>query len=67
MAGTYRTKAGDLWDVIARETYGSESYVSFLMANNQQHIHYFQFPEGIELEIKDLPEEEDTYLPDWRR
>lgn len=66
MARTYTTKAGDLWDTIARETYGAESYVSFLMKNNQQRIHYFQFPEGIELIIEDVPEEEDI-LPDWRK
>lgn len=65
MAGLYRTKSGDVWDRIAKEAYGSELYASFLMANNQQYLSYFVFPEGITLEIKDLPEEASN-LPDWR-
>lgn len=65
MAAVYKTKSGDVWDNIAKEVYGSESYTSFLMANNQQHLEYFVFPEGVTLAIEDLPEEEST-LPDWR-
>lgn len=66
MAGVYRTKSGDVWDQIAREVYGDESSVSFLMANNQEHLGYFIFPEGIRLTVADLPED-GTALPDWRR
>lgn len=65
MARQYVTKSGDVWDRIAKEMYGSETYVSFLMFNNQDKIGYFIFPEGIVLDIKDLPEEAST-LPDWR-
>ena len=65
MATVYKTKSGDTWDSIAREVYGSESYTSFLMENNQEHLNYFIFPEGVKLTIKDLPEEVST-LPDWR-
>lgn len=65
MAKVYKTRSGDLWDGIAKEVYGSESYTSFLMSNNQNRIDYFIFPEGIELVIEDLPEEE-SLLPDWR-
>lgn len=65
MAKVYKTKSGDVWDSIAKEVYGDESYTSFLMTNNQEHIDYFIFPEGIELVIEDLPAEENT-LPDWR-
>lgn len=66
MASVYKTVAGDIWDKIAKEVYGSETYTSFLMANNQKYIHYFVFPAGILLDIKDLPEEEST-LPEWRQ
>ncbi len=66
MAGVYITKSGDVWDGIAKEVYGSESYVSFLMANNQEHLEYFIFPEGIRLTVKELPMDNST-LPDWRR
>lgn len=65
MAGVYKTKSGDVWDNIAKEVYGSESYTSFLMENNQEFIDYFVFPEGIKLVIKDKPEEA-SQLPDWR-
>ena len=65
MAKVYKTKSGDVWDSIAKEVYGSESYTSFLMANNQSLLNYFVFPEGIKLVIEDIPEEAST-LPDWR-
>lgn len=61
----YKTKSGDVWDSIAKEVYGSELYASFLMSNNQQHLSYFVFPEGVSLVIKDKPQEE-SQLPDWR-
>ena len=66
MAKAYTTVSGDVWDNIAKEVYGSESYTSFLMSNNQQYINYFVFPEGIVLTIEDLPEEDENNLPDWR-
>lgn len=66
MAGVYKTKSGDVWDSIAKEVYGDELCVSILMANNQEYLGYFVFPEGICLTVKELPEDEST-LPDWRR
>lgn len=65
MARVYKTKSGDVWDQIAKETYGDESYVSFLMGNNQEHLGYFVFPEGISLIVEELPEDNPA-LPDWR-
>ena len=65
METVYRTKSGDTWDNIAKEIYGVESYVSFLMSNNQKYLDYFLFPEGIELTIGELPQEANT-LPEWR-
>jgi phage tail protein X len=65
MATVYKTKSGDVWDRIANEVYGSESYTSFLMANNQKYLNYFIFPEGIKLTIEDKPQEA-SLLPDWR-
>lgn len=66
MATVYTTRSGDVWDSIAKEFYGSESYVSFLMSNNQQYLGYFIFPAGIELTVTELPQE-DELLPDWRK
>lgn len=65
MAGVYRTISGDTWDSIAKAAYGDESYVSFLMANNQDSLEYFVFPEGVILALGDLPIKE-SRLPDWR-
>ena len=64
MAKIYKTSSGDVWDKIAKEVYGSESYTSFLMGNNQKYIDYFIFPEGILLTIEDVVVESD--LPSWR-
>ncbi len=66
MAKVYRTKSGDVWDSIAREVYGDEKHVSFLMANNQEQLGYFVFPEGIGLRVEELPDR-GSFLPDWRR
>ncbi len=66
MAREYITKSGNVWDGIAKDVYGSESYVSFLMANNQEYLEYFVFPEGVCLAVKDLPVD-NSALPDWRR
>lgn len=65
MAKQYKTVSGETWDMIAKEAYGSESYVSFLMGNNQKLLDYFIFPAGVYLNIEELPEEEST-LPEWR-
>lgn len=66
MAKVYITKSGDVWDSIAREEYGDESCVSFLMSNNQEKLEYFVFPEGIRLTVEELPEDAGS-LPDWRK
>ena len=66
MERVYKTKSGDVWDQIAKEMYGDESCVSFLMANNQEQLGYFVFPEGICLKVEELPEDR-AVLPDWRR
>ena len=65
---TYRTKSGDMWDMIAKEMYDNEMHLSFLMANNGHLLDYFVFPSGIILNIEDLPENipEDDDLPEWR-
>lgn len=61
----YKTVSGDTWDKIAKEVYGSESYMSYLMANNQSLISYFVFPADIYVKVVDLPEESSN-LPEWR-
>ena len=65
MAEVYKTKSGDTWDMVAKNVYGDELYVSLLMSNNQELLDYFIFPEGIGLSLPEIPEEENL-LPDWR-
>lgn len=65
----YITKSGDTWDIIAKEVYGDEMHLSFLMKNNGDLLTYFIFPSGVVVKINDLPEEvdeEDEDIPDWR-
>lgn len=63
----YTTNAGDTWDIIAKEVYGSEAYTSFLMYNNQKYVEqYFVFPDGIVLDIPDIPDNSVSALPEWR-
>ena len=65
----YITKSGDTWDIIAKEVYGDEMRLSFLMKNNGDLLTYFVFPSGVVVKIYDLPEEadeEDEDIPDWR-
>ena len=52
MAKTYTTMSGDTWDRISREVYGSESYTSFLMANNQDKLDTFVFSAGENLSLR---------------
>lgn len=66
MAAVYKTKSGDTWDKIAKEAYGSETDMSFLMACNQKLLTYFVFPAGIEVVIRNKPKG-DGNLPEWRR
>ena len=66
MASVYKTKSGDVWDGIAKEVYGDETYTSFLMEHNQEYLDYFVFPEGIKLAVEDLPEGRASTLPSWR-
>ena len=64
----YITKSGDTWDIIAKEVYGDEMHLSFLMKNNGDLLTYFVFPSGVVVKIYDLPEEvdeEDEDIPDW--
>jgi phage tail protein X len=53
---TYTTKQGDMWDQIAANVLGSESYTGDLMRANGKHLEYYTFPAGIVLEIPTVSE-----------
>lgn len=64
---TYATIQGQTWDMVALEVYGSEFYASYLLSQNVKLLDYFIFPEGVILNIPDLPDSvEMVEQPDWR-
>ena len=67
MNNRYLSISGDMWDVIALKTMGSEMHKDKLMNANRQFRTIFIFPAGIELVIPDVPVETAAGLPPWRR
>lgn len=67
MAKTYTTTAGDQWDMIAKKVYGSEMHADFLMENNLPLLDIYEFDAGTVLNTPDLPLEQSSLLPPWRR
>ncbi len=67
MAKTYTTVAGDQWDMIAKKVYGSEMHADFLMDNNLPLLDIYEFDAGTVLNTPDLPLEQSSTLPPWRR
>lgn len=61
----YVTKQGECWDEIAKNVYGSEKYIGFLMQNNIQLLDTAIFSAGQELSTPELPQNE-ADLPAWR-
>ncbi len=65
--GTYRTKLGDTWDMIAKDVYGDEIHADYLMENNPELLGIFVFSAGTVLSVPDLPEIVTSDLPAWRK
>lgn len=68
---TYKTVAGDTWDIIAKKVYGDELKADRLMAerSNLPLLDYEVFPSGIALGVPEFVEEyeDNTDIPDWRK
>jgi hypothetical protein len=62
----YRTKQGQTWDEIAKEVYGDEMQVGFLMINNIKLLDTFVFNSEIEVYTPELLEAQRIELPPWR-
>lgn len=62
----YVTKQGECWDEVAKNVYGSEKYVGFLMQNNLKLLDVTVFSAGMKLNTPDMPRDERD-LPVWRR
>lgn len=61
----YITRQGDMWDQIAYEQIGSESYMGLLIQSNPHLIDYVVFPAGIEIQIPEVDDDQTEY-PSWR-
>lgn len=68
MASTYKTKAGDTWDVIAKRALGDERYMYLMLDENPEHNYTSWFDGGVVLTVPDLPDPPlSSSLPPWRR
>lgn len=63
----YTTVQGDMWDSIAYRFYGDVKYIGLLLQNNTDLLEIFVFSAGTKVYIPELPEEDETDLPEWRR
>ena len=67
MPKTYLTISGDMWDLIAKKTLGTEIQKAALMAANIKYRDIYIFPANIQLAIPDLPPRLPDSLPPWKR
>ncbi|MEK3955304.1 tail protein X [Psychrobacillus sp. FSL K6-1464] len=64
----YITIQGDMWDIISKNSYGSELHTEALIKANPQHASVMIFPSEIVLNIPDVEViEQFTDLPPWKR
>ena len=66
MANIYYAEAGDTWDKIAYEQYGSEKYMEQLILANWDKLDVLVFSEGEEIILPELTDEELDDTPVWR-
>lgn len=68
MPSSYRTVAGDVWDMIAYKLYGSTAYTSQLIRANNEYAGTVVFNAGIELVVPevDTASVSNTLAPPWR-
>lgn len=63
----YTTIAGDMWDMIAYKTLGSELYTDKIIALNTFHRETIIFEAGITLEIPEKTTSTSATLPPWKQ
>lgn len=65
---TYKTKSGDVWDLIAYDQLGDCRYVNLLMEANPQYLGVGIFSAGVALVLPEVSEgNRAKSLPPWRR
>ena len=63
----YITREGQAWDQIAKEVWGKEHLLHFLMDANPEYLHYSLLPGGLKLRVPDLPpQDKEVEAPPWR-
>ena len=62
----YTTRQGECLDEAAKEVYGNEKHVGYLMQSNFPLLDTMVFSAGTVLNTPDLPAEE-TDIPPWRK
>jgi phage tail protein X len=67
MSKTYTTALGDMWDLIAQRTLGSEAHTDALIRANVQHRHIYIFPANVKLKIPEVAVKPPAGLPPWKR
>ncbi len=63
----YVTVQGDMWDIIAKKTMGSEYYMTDLIDANPEHREIVIFPANVRLVIPEVSTPESKNLPPWKR
>lgn len=65
MAKTYTTIQGDMWDLIAKKTLGSEYHMSALIEANPAYREIVIFPANIVLTIPEIQTSTFVQPPPW--
>ncbi|WP_196601753.1 tail protein X [Pectinatus frisingensis] len=65
-SSTYTTISGDIWDKIAKDKLGSESYTADLIAANPDYMDTVVFSAGVTLTIPTISTPVPSSLPPWR-
>ncbi|MFY0545450.1 tail protein X [Brevibacillus sp. H7] len=66
MPKEYITIQGDMWDVIAKKTLGSEYFMTALIEANPQHRETVIFPANVRLTIPEIKTQISESLPPWK-
>lgn len=64
---SYTTIAGDMWDVIAYKTLGSELYMDKIISENLAYRETVIFEAGITLVIPEKSVSVSSSLPPWKK
>ncbi len=67
MPKQYTTILGDMWDLIAFKTLGSEMYANTLIESNLNYKDIVVFSAGITLTIPDIEIPAASGLPPWKQ